>query len=345
MWTGIDFYSDTMTKPNNAMKEAMMNAVLGDEQKGEDPTTNALEEEMKARLNKSAAMFFPSATMCNQIAINLLTDAGDEIIGSIFSHVFTSEAGGSAFHSRVQARTIATKDGTFDREQLRDHVRFSDSPHAPIPSLLLIENTVNAAGGVVWPKNKLSRTLAMAKELGLKTHLDGARLFNAAVASNTDVKTLAEGFDTVTICFSKALGCATGAILAFDEKHWSRVRKLKQVFGGAMRQSGILAAACLYALQNNIEAIKQDHDHARILAKSLDAIDGIRVESTEPQSNMVFFAIDEAVMSPEQFLERCHQNRIRFSRFDVNRFRAVTHRDISRGHVDETVELLKRMFS
>jgi threonine aldolase len=345
MFYGIDFSSDTVTRPSEAMKRAMIEADLGDEQKGEDPTTNRLEFEMAKRLKKSAALFFPSATMCNQLAINLHCSAGDEILGAESCHIFINEGGGAAFHSRVQTRMIATRDGIFDGEDIKTRFRYMPGYLSPKSRLVIVENTHNSGGGVVWPKSKLSSVHSAARELGLKTHLDGARLFNAAIASGSSIKELAEGFDTITVCFSKGLGCATGAILAFDEQHYDKVRTLKQIFGGSMRQSGILAAACLYALEHHVEDLAHDHEKARRFTQGVSAIEGMVVEHKNPDSNMVFFAIDDELMDVEHFLERCFEKNLRFSRVGKNRFRAVTHRDITLSQVDEAIGILKQVFS
>lgn len=341
MFSGIDFSSDTRTRPSLAMKQAMMLAAVGDEQIGEDPSTKLLEETMALKLGKSAAMFFPSATMCNQIAVKLHCQPGEEVIGAESCHIFSAEAGGAAFHAGAQTRMIRTPDGIFTGEELKDYVRSSSGPLIPKSTLLLVENTANAGGGVAWPLTKLSSIMAVAQELGLKTHLDGARLFNAALATNTNIKSLAAGFDTVSICFSKGLGCAMGAILAFDQKDWHLVRRLKQVFGGAMRQSGMLAAACLYALDNHLDSLIVDHDNAKTLSRGLSLIAGIKVENKLPSTNMVFFSLDPDLIDPNQFLDHCLKYQLRFSRSAYNRFRAVTHRDISAAQVNEAILRLK----
>lgn len=334
MFTGIDLYSDTMTRPTAPMKHAMMDAPLGDEQQGEDPTTRKLEERMAKLLSKSAAMFFPSATLCNQIAIFLHARAGDEVLGAEQSHVFTSEGGGVAFHARAQARMMPTANGLFSGDDLKRYVRHASKPHVPKTALLVVENTMNGGGGSVWPLDALRDVTAYAKELGLMTHLDGARIFNAAVASKSTVAAIARSFDTVTVCFSKGLGCPTGAILAFDEADWTTVRRLKQVFGGAMRQSGILAAACIYALDHHVDQLAIDHAHATRLATLLSSCAALRVENSVPESNMVFFSLNEAIMSAAQFLDACTRRGLRFSLVGPNRFRAVTHRDISTAQIE-----------
>jgi threonine aldolase len=343
MCADIDLYSDTVTKPPIAMKQAMMEAFLGDEQLGEDPTTAKLEVDTARLLGKSAAMFFPSATMCNQIAISLFCRPGDEVIGAEQSHVFSSENGGIAYHARAQIRAIPTTKGIFSHEELKRSIRLINKAHIPKSTLVVIENTMNAGGGTVWPLDYLNDVLSMAKEYNLKTHLDGARLFNAAIASKTDVKTLAHNFDSITICFSKGLACPMGAILAFDSSYWNEVRRLKQLFGGAMRQSGILAAACLYALDNHMDQLKLDHAHAQRLAMLLNRIDGIKVENAPVSSNMVFFSINKTNLNSQDFLASCIKSGLRFSLVAPNRFRAVTHYHIKDEHIEETGNIISRL--
>lgn len=345
MFSGIDLCSDTVTKPSIHMKQAMMDARLGDEQQGEDPTTNLLEARMASLLGKSAAMFFPSATMCNQIAIYLHCRAGDEIIGAEQSHIFTSEGGGAAFHARAQARMIPTRDGVFSGSDLKRYLRTVAKPHVPKASLVVVENTMNGGGGSVWPPEKLADVIWCAKEFDLKTHLDGARIFNAAAAVNTPVKTLSENFSTATVCFSKGLGCAMGAVLAFDKEDWVTIRRLKQVFGGAMRQSGMLAAACLYALDHHTESLSRDHAHAARLANLLQDIPGVLVENPSPASNMVFFSVEEGKVNAEDFFEASLNRGVRFSRFAYNRFRAVTHRDVSGDQIEKAGVLVREILT
>lgn len=343
MFAGIDLYSDTVTQPPIAMKQAMIKALLGDEQLGEDQTTAKLEAYTAKLLGKSAALFFPSATMCNQVAISLYCRPGDEVIGAEQSHVFTSENGGIAYHARAQIRSIPTTNGIFSSEELKRSIRLINKPHVPKSTLVIIENTMNAGGGTVWPVESMNEVVSMAKEYNLKTHLDGARLFNAAIASKTDVKALAHNFDSITICFSKGLACPMGAILAFDSAYWPEVRRLKQLFGGSMRQSGILAAACLYALDNHIEQLALDHANAQRLALLLSTIDGIIVENNPVSSNMVFFSINKKHLDAKDFLASCIKSGLRFSLSAPNRFRAVTHRHIKNEHIDEIAHIIKQL--
>lgn len=345
MFKGIDLFSDTVTRPSAAMKQAMIAADLGDEQKAEDPTTRQLEERMAALLGFSHAMFFPSATMANEVAIRTLCEPGDELIAAANCHLFVAEAGGPAIHANVMTKPIDEPTGIFTSEQIRHLYRSMKSPLLPVTKLVSIENTTNMGGGYAWSKEALNSVKNTAKELDLKLHLDGARFFHASTASGMQPQEIARGFDTVTICFSKGLGCPIGAILAFDQQHYAKVRRLKQLMGGAMRQSGMLTAACLYALDHNVERLADDHSNAKLLAEKLAEINGIEVEDKNPETNIMFFRLaDHCNVTPEQFLEHCAKYNLRFSRPEQNRFRAVTHLDVSRDDILKAVEIVKNTF-
>jgi threonine aldolase len=343
MFQGIDLYSDTLTKPTRAMRMAMVEAEVGDEQKREDPTTLRLEERMAGLLDHSAAMFFPSATMANEIAIRLQCVGGDELLAAADCHLFFAEVGGPAVHSGVACKPIAAANGIFTGDDVRRSYRWNKGPHYPVTRLVSVENTTNMGGGVPWSRAQLSDVLDAAAELGLKTHLDGSRLFNASVASGLSPREIAGRFDTATVCFSKGLGCATGAILAFDAKDWDAVRRLKQLFGGAMRQSGILAAAAIYALDHHVERLKEDHENARLLAERLAAIPALHVETQPPGSNMVFFRWQSRAFSDTEFAKRCVDRGVRFSHVGLNRFRAVTHMDVTRADMERAAQIVREI--
>jgi threonine aldolase len=345
MFQGIDFYSDTLTKPTNAMRKAIFDAEVGDEQKGEDPTTRQLETMAAEMLGHECAMFFPTATMANQTAIRLHCNPGDELIAAENAHVFFAEAGGPAVHSGVMAKPIATLDGIFDGVALKKAYRWAKGPHYPVSKLAWVENTTNMGGGVAWPKYALESFHATSTELGMKTHLDGARLFNAAVATGVSPKDLVSPFSTATICLSKGLGCPTGAILLYAKKDYDKVRRQKQQFGGAMRQSGILAAAGIYALTHNIDRLHEDHSNAARLAEGLLRTPHITVETNPPSTNMVYFRWSHPRVTAEQFHERCKAKGVRFSIVEPNRFRAVTHLDIHRDDVEKAVHTVKSICS
>lgn len=343
MFNGIDLFSDTMTKPTAAMRKAMLEAEVGDEQKGEDPTTKKLEELVAEKLGFSAAMFFPSATMANEIAIRLHCTPGDELIAAEECHLFVAETGGPAVHAGVMARAIKTASGIFTAEEVRQTYRWSHSVNHPVAKLLSVENTTNLGGGIAWRLEQLNSVLEVAQELSLKTHLDGARFFNAMIATQTTAQQLAARFDTVTICLSKGLGCPVGAVLAFDKNHWPQVRRLKQLFGGAMRQSGILAAAGIYALENHIQRLQEDHDNAKFLAAQLSTIKSIQIENNQPSTNMVFFSWHSDKLTPAQFAERCVQKGLRFSQMGANRFRAVMHLNVNRADIETAIAIINEV--
>lgn len=344
MFKGIDLFSDTATRPSATMKKAMMDAELGDEQLDEDPTTQKLEIISAELLGHECAMFFPSATMANQIALKLLCEPGEEIIAAEQSHIFFAEAGGPAIHAGAMSRPIKNNTGVFTGDDVRATYRFSKGAHYPVTKLVSVENTTNMYGGIAWDLASLNSVLDTAKDLNLKAHLDGARLFNAAVKKSATPREIASRFDTVTICLSKGLGCPIGAILAFAKNHYEKVRRFKQLMGGAMRQSGILAAAGIYALQNNIERLVDDHNNATKLAERLNnEIPQVRVENPQPSTNMVFFDWIGKNMSSLQFRESCINKGLRFSHVGENRFRAVTHLDVNNDDIDTVIEIIKEI--
>jgi threonine aldolase len=331
----IDLYSDTVTLPSRAMRAFMCEAPVGDEQKGEDPTVNLLQARMAALLGKEAALYMPSATMANQIAIKCHTQPGDELIAHVLSHTLHYEVGGPAFHSGVMARGLEGPRGCFTPAQLEEVLRPRDSQYLPSSRLVWVENTHNLAGGTVWTLADLDAVAAWTHAHGLALHLDGARIFNAALASGVAPARIAAGADTVTVCFSKGLGCPGGAVLAGPGALIARARKYKQLFGGAMRQAGILAAAAVYALEHNVERLAEDHRNARRLAEGLAAIPGIAVGT--PETNMVYFTVPDV----DGFHAACLERGLRFSKQVGNRLRAVTHLDISAEAVERAIAIAR----
>ncbi len=333
MFTGTDFFSDTVTRPTRAMRLAIAEADVGDEQEGEDPTTNRLEQRMAELLGTEDGFFFPTATMANQVAIQLHCRPGEEVLGASNAHVFWAEAGGPAVHARALAKQIPTKTGIFSAADFKAQINNVKSPHFPVSRLLVIENTCNLGGGLAWPLKDLEEVTSVAKEKGLKLHLDGSRLFNAALAVNATVKKISERFDTITVCFSKGLGCPAGAFLGFPKSLRDESRLLKQRMGGAMRQSGILSAAVIYALDHHVDRLSEDHDNAQLLAEELKKDAAIRVEEANLSTNMVFFHCGTPKLSTEKFLETCEKKGVRFLWMGDTRIRAVTHLDIGRADV------------
>lgn len=343
MFQGIDFYSDTITRPSAGMRKAIAEAEVGDEQLGEDPTTKRLEEKMAELLGHETSMFFASATLANEIALRLLTKPGDEILAFHQCHLYFAEAGGPAILAGLMTRSIETANGVFDGEAVRKAYRVSKGPHYPKSALLSVENTTNMGGGVAWPLKNLIEVTEVARSLGMKTHLDGSRIWNAVAKEKYTLKQVGSLFDAVTVCLSKGMGCPTGAVLAFKKSHWDEVRRLKQLFGGAMRQSGILAAAGLYALENHQDRIVQDHDNARRLAEVLSQFPELQVETTEPSTNMVFFHWAAKQGNPEDFLAKCESKGVRFGSVGGTRIRAVTHLDISAEAIEKTAQVVREV--
>ncbi len=287
--TEVDLRSDTVTRPTPAMREAMATAPLGDDVFGDDPTVICLQEMSAARLGKEAALFVPSGTMANQVAIRSHTEPGDEIIVEGGSHIFLYEGGGFAALSGVSARCVTGVRGQMRPEQVRDAVRPPGGlSHFPESKLVCVENTANKGGGTVYSV-EASRAIAdEARAHGLAVHLDGARLFNAAVALGTEVAALAAPFDSVSFCLSKGLGCPVGSLIVGTRSFVDRCHRFRKMFGGGMRQAGVLAAAGIYALDNHIERLADDHRRIRGLAEALVVLPGVELDLDAVQSNMVY---------------------------------------------------------
>ena len=334
----IDLSSDTATRPTEAMRRATAEAPVGDEQRGEDPTVNALQEHAAELLSKEAALFLPSATMANQIAIRVHTQPGDEVICHELSHIRLYEGGGPAALSGCLLAPLAADRGVFSPEQVRAAVR-PDDPHFARTRLVCVENTHNAAGGCVWQPAEVTAVTDAAREMGLGLHLDGSRLLNAAVALGVPAADLAAPFDTVTLCLSKGLGAPVGAILAGDAALIKGpARRWKHVFGGAMRQAGIIAAAGLYALCHHVDDLRTDHENARLLAEGLAAIPGVTL-CPPPETNIVFFDVAGTGLTGDTARERLLAAGVRASGFPGStRLRFVTHRDVSRADTERAIE-------
>lgn len=338
----IDLYSDTLTKPTPAMRRAIARAEVGDEQKGEDPTVNRLQEMVAELLGKEAALFLPSGTMCNIIGFKLHTKPGDEVIIEARSHPVTSETGGPAAHSGVLLRGIPTQRGIFTGADVEAAIR-SDTPHAPRTALVSVENTHNFGGGTCWPLETLRGVVAAAKKHKLALHMDGARLLNAVVATGIRAKTFAADFDTVWIDFSKGLGAPVGGCIAGSRELMREARRLKQMFGGAMRQAGVIAAAGIYALEHNVGRLAEDHANAQRLARGLAEIRGLSLEPDEVETNIVVFDVSGLGLTAAQFIKQALFHGIRFSQTGSVTVRAVTHLDVTRKMIDQTLLVVKHV--
>ncbi|MBL8746947.1 MAG: aminotransferase class I/II-fold pyridoxal phosphate-dependent enzyme [Phycisphaerae bacterium] len=333
----IDLRSDTVTRPSAAMKRAMMEAALGDDVLGDDPTVIALQERVASLLGKEAACFVPSGTMANQAAIRALTEPGDEIICHRDSHIIHYETGAPAV---ISGCMIAAADGPRGRFTLDEFDRLvrPDNIHAPRTRLLVIENTHNRGGGSVWPIDRIASLTARARELGMKCHLDGARLWNASVASGVAMIEYARHFDTVATCFSKGLGAPACSAVSGDRSTIARVARIRKMLGGAMRQSGLLAAAALYAIEHNIGRLADDHANAKRLASGFARVSGLRVDASEVETNIVYVDIDPSLGLAADFCKRMHSRGVWMLPTAPQRFRAVTHMDVSAEQIDRAIE-------
>ena len=291
----INLYSDTQTLPTPAMREAMAGAPVGDEQRMEDPSVNRLCDMVAELLGKEAAVFLPSGTMCNELAIRVHCSAGDEVIADRTAHIVHFEGGAPAALSGVMVASLDGDRGIYTAEQARAAVRDPANRYAPRSRLLAVEQTANLGGGTVWPINSLRAVVEVAREHDLATHMDGARLLNAAVASGVPAREIARGFETVWIDLSKGLGCPVGAVLATSRDRIGDVWRWKQRLGGAMRQAGILAAAGIHALEHHVDRLAGDHALARRFAEGVAGIAGLGVALDAVESNIVYFEVEESL--------------------------------------------------
>jgi threonine aldolase len=326
----VNLYSDTQTRPSTAMKQAMMGAEVGDEQSGDDPTVDALCDRMAAMLGKQAAMFLPTGTMCNQISILMHCRPGDEILAHESSHIITNEGGGPGALAGAVILGLRGERGMFDSATMKAALR-ERRRNAPPQTLVAVEQTANAGGGSVWPLGLLTDVLSTAHEFGLKTHMDGARLMNAAVAAGVTAREMAEHCDSVWLDFTKGLGAPLGAVLCGSADFIDEAWRWKQRLGGSLRQAGICAAACLYALDHNVDRLSQDHENAKALARGLSQVPGLVVE--EPETNLVFFDTRNTGLTADALAERVRREGVSVSTVGPYRVRACTHLDVDAAGV------------
>lgn len=333
-----NFYSDTQTKPTEAMLATVMDAEVGDEQRFEDPTTLRLERRVAALLGKEAAVFLPSGSMCNEISIKVHTDPSDEVICERSSHIVGFESGGPAMLSGVMMYPLDGYRGRFSGEQLRQAIR-PPVRYAPRSRLVSIEQTANLAGGSIWPVGSVDEVAGIAHESGLVTHMDGARLLNAVVAAGIPAARFARHMDSVWIDLTKGLGAAVGAVLAGSEDFIEQAWRWKQQWGGAMRQSGVLAAMGLYALDHHVDRLAEDHARAARIGDALAEMS--LVEEVLPvETNIVVFRVGEAGPSSPELLESAAEAGVLMSVRDLRSCRIVTHLDVDDGDVDVLLEVL-----
>jgi threonine aldolase len=333
----IDLRSDTLTQPTPAMRDAIANAAVGDEQKREDPTVNELERKGAEFLGQEEAVFLPTATMANQIALNILGAPGDALLVERHAHIMLSELGGPAAHSGLLTIGLTGTHGRFSPDQVVSELRDRTSVHVAPTRLVALENTHNSSGGRIWPLEEIDAIVAVCREHDLRVHLDGARLVNAATASGVDAARIGTGFDTVTLCFSKGLGCPLGALIGGSAELMARARRGKHYFGGAMRQAGIVAAAALYALDHHVDRIADDHERARRLGEGLSAA-GVQVDLDQIETNFVQIDVGEDRAGA---IERLKERGVLVSTtVHPTVVRAVTHLDIGDEDVEAAVEAI-----
>jgi threonine aldolase len=335
----IDLRSDTVTSPSSGMRQAMAAAPVGDDQYGEDPSVNRLQERIAELLGKEAALFVPSGTMANQIGLKILTHPGDDVVLGEEAHIVWHESGAASANSGVQF-TVVGRGGLFTTADLRDAYKPPGHIVFPPTTLVAIENTHNRGGGVVFPQTEAVAICALARELRLASYLDGARLFNAASASGQSLAELAGPFDVVSVALSKGLGCPVGSLIAGRSGDITRAKRARRMFGGAMRQSGILAAAGLYALDHNLPRLAEDHANAKLLAERLAGLPGVSLDLATVQSNIVIFRMEEGAPEAATIVARAQEKGVLVSAFAVRTVRAVTHLDVSRDQCRRAAELL-----
>ena len=335
----INLISDTVTKPTTKMLEAMMHAKVGDDVFNSDPTVNELQEKVAKMFGMEDALFFPSGTMANQTAIKLHTQPGDKLICDKYAHVYNYEGGGAAFNSGVTCKLIDGQRGMFTAAQLEEAVTGRADIHVPYSRLVCIENTTNKGGGACWDFSELEKIQKITKENSLAFHLDGARLFNALVAKNESPEQYGQLFDTISICLSKGLGAPIGSILIGSKKDIAKALRIRKLFGGAMRQVGFLAAAGIYALDNHINRLKEDHQKAKEIGAVLESVSYVtKLETIE--TNIVIFYVDEKI-GASNFIQKMKDKNILLTPMGEGRIRIVTHLDYTTEMHDILLKELK----
>lgn len=329
----IDLRSDTVTKPSPQMLQAMMDAQVGDDVFGEDPTVNALQNFAADMFGMEAALYCSSGTMTNQIAIKLHTQPGDEVICDKLSHIYLYEGGGIAYNSGASVRLLEGNLGRFTAEQVLENINDRNNIHFPVSSMVSIENTVNKGGGACWEMEEMLKIKAVCQNNNMALHLDGARLFNALVTKNQSTKEFGHLFDTISICLSKGLGAPVGSLLLGSKEHIAKATRIRKVMGGGMRQAGFIAAAGLYALQHNVERLKIDHERAKSLASILQ--NSSFVENIYPiETNIVIFKVNTKTMSTAQLIDKLKENGINAVSMGNNLVRFVLHLNITNSEFE-----------
>jgi threonine aldolase len=337
----IDLSSDTATRPSEGMRAAMARAEVGDEQRREDPTVNALQDLVAEMTGKEAGLFLPSGTMCNVIALAVHCRRGDSVIIDRYAHVSTAEGGSSAFIAQVMLKSVIGERGVFTAAQVRAEL-MTEGTHTSPTTLISVENTTNRGGGRVWRLDELASIRSVANEAGALVHMDGARLMNAVIACGYTARDAASYADSVWVDLSKGLGAPVGAVLCGTNDFIEAARLLKHRLGGAMRQAGVIAAAGLYAFEHNVERLAEDHENARLLEDGIADIDGLELVYGPVETNIVFFDVSKSGKSAADICAALGREGVRMSQYpDATKIRAVTHMDVSRAECERAIAALR----
>ena len=337
----IDIRSDTVTQPTQGMRKAMIDADVGDDVLGDDPTVIKLQNKAAKLLGKEAALYVPSGTMSNQVAIKIQTIPGDQLICDELSHIYHYEGGGVSFNSGVSCRLIKGTNGLINKDQIENVINPSDFYHSPPTSLVSIENTSNKGGGSCYELTSLKSISNLCRKKNISIHLDGARIWNAMIATNTKANDYGKLFDTISVCFSKGLGCPVGSMLLGSKELIKQALRYRKVLGGGMRQVGYLAAAANYAIDNNINDLNYDHKKAKELESVLN--DLVYVDRVEPVStNIIIFSLKKT-LDEDKFIELLIKNNIRLIKLGKGKIRIVTHRDYTQNQHEFTINILKKL--
>ena len=334
----IDLRSDTVTKPSKEMLNAMVNAKVGDDVYGEDPTVNHLQDYLAELFGKEAAIFIPSGTMSNQIGVKINTNPGDEVIIEKNAHIFFYETAAPAIISNVLMNTIPSIKGEMKIADIEENIR-PDIYYFPKTALICLENTHNRHGGSVLSLNYFNEVSDLAKKYNVALHLDGARIWNAAIAKNIKLNDYVKPFDTVSVCLSKSLGAPIGSVLMGTKTHITKAKKWRKILGGGMRQAGILAAAGIYAVQNNFERLAEDHENAKFFAKEVSNIEELKINLEGVETNMIVIETNSILAA--ELVDRCKKKGLLFNAVAKNRVRIVFHLDISKNDTIKAIDIMK----
>lgn len=336
----IDLRSDTVTKPTPGMIAAMMSAAVGDDVYGEDPTVNELQDRVARLTGKEAALFVPSGTMGNQLCLRTHTQPGDEVICDYSAHIFNYESGAAGNLSQVQLHPLRGRHGILTTDLVASAIR-DRAYWNPWTRLIALENTVNKAGGTIYPIETMKEIFAYSRQVGIQVHLDGARLWNAHVATGVPVHDYTALVDSVSLCFSKGLGAPVGSVIAGTKEFITKAHRLRKMWGGGMRQAGILAAACIYALDHHLKDLKKDHDRIRRLAGSWSEVAGVEIDPETVRTNILIVDVGSTRWSAPEWVQLLKENGVLSSPFSNRHVRMVTHRDLAESDIDRACEIIQ----